>query len=46
MMIQIVMQKQSSIEELRHDTRTMQADVHLLLDVLTRNYPNGHQGGN
>ncbi len=46
MMMQIVMQQQSSIEELRHDTRTMQADVRLLLDVLTRNYPNGHQGGN
>ncbi len=46
MMMQIVMQQQSSIEELRHDTRRMQADVRLLLDVLTRNYPNGHQGVN
>jgi len=46
MMMQIIMQQQSSIEELRQDTRTMQADVRLLLDVLTRNYPNGHQGGN
>ena len=46
MMVQIIMQQQSSIEELRQDTRTMQADVRLLLDVLTRNYPNGHQGGN
>jgi len=46
MMMQIIMQQQSSIEELRHDTRTMQADVRLLLDVLTRNYPNGHQGVN
>ncbi|APB34872.1 hypothetical protein GlitD10_2534 [Gloeomargarita lithophora Alchichica-D10] len=46
MMMQIVMKQQSSIEELRHDTRTMQADVRLLLDVLTRNYPNGHQGTN
>ncbi|APB34871.1 hypothetical protein GlitD10_2533 [Gloeomargarita lithophora Alchichica-D10] len=46
MMMQIVMKQQSSIEELRHDTRTMQADVRLLLDVLTRNYPNGHQGVN
>ncbi|MEN9216911.1 MAG: hypothetical protein Q6K90_06275 [Gloeomargarita sp. HHBFW_bins_162] len=46
MMMQIIMQQQSSIEELRRDTRTMQADVRLLLDVLTRNYPNGHQGGN
>ncbi|MEN9216909.1 MAG: hypothetical protein Q6K90_06265, partial [Gloeomargarita sp. HHBFW_bins_162] len=43
MMMQIIMQQQSSIEELRRDTRTMQADVRLLLDVLTRNYPNGHQ---
>ena len=46
MMMQIIMQQQSSIEELRQDTRTMQADVRLLLDVLTRNYPNGHQGVN
>jgi len=46
MMVQIIMQQQSSIEELRQDTRTMQADVRLLLDVLTRNYPNGHQGVN
>jgi len=46
MMMQIIMQQQSSIEELRHDTRTMQADVRLMLDVLTRNYPNGHQGSN
>ncbi|MEO0310080.1 MAG: hypothetical protein Q6J18_07555 [Gloeomargarita sp. DG02_3_bins_56] len=28
------------------DTRTMQADVPLMLDVLTRNDPNGHQGLN
>ncbi|WP_247216370.1 hypothetical protein [Synechococcus sp. C9] len=46
MMMQIIMQQQSSIEELRQDTRTIQADVRLLLDVLTRNYPNGHQGVN
>ncbi len=46
MMMQIIMQQQSSIEELRQDTRRMQADVRLLLDVLTRNYPNGHQGVN
>ncbi len=45
MMMQIIMQQQSSIEALRHDTRTMQGDVRLMLDVLTRNYPNGHQGG-
>ncbi len=46
MMRQIVMQPQSSIAELCQDTRTRQADVRVLLDVLTRNYPNGHQGGN
>ena len=44
MMMQIIMQQQSSIEELRQDTRTMQADVRLLLDVLTRNYPMAIKG--
>jgi chromosome segregation ATPase len=44
MMMQIVMRQQSSIEELRQDTRNMQADVRLMLDTLTRNYPNGHSG--
>ncbi len=44
MMMQIVMRQQSSIEELRQDTCNMQADVRLMLDTLTRNYPNGHSG--
>jgi len=46
MMMQMFMQQQSAIEELRRDTRAIQADVRLILDTLTRNYPNGQQGVN
>ncbi|WAS06593.1 hypothetical protein LQF76_06840 [Gloeomargaritales cyanobacterium VI4D9] len=46
MMMQMFIQQQSAIEELRRDTRAIQADVRLILDTLTHNYPNGQQGVN
>jgi uncharacterized coiled-coil DUF342 family protein len=46
MMMQMFIQQQSAIEELRRDTRAIQTDVRLILDTLTRNYPNGREGAN
>jgi len=46
MMMQMFIQQQGAIEELRQDTRAIQADVRLILDTLTRNYPNGQRGVN
>ncbi len=46
MMMQFFREQQAQIFVLQQETREIRSEVRLLLDVLTRNYPNGHQGTN